>query len=751
MKSEIISMVGSARSTRCEDAKICAVLEAIREGKWRAPIDRIRHEYTSAIATGNDPKQAVSALKRELPGILWSGKFNRRSTDGLEQHSGLLCADLDAIPSDRLQHLKPRVADDPHVIACFLSPTGTGLKVVFSVEPDPALHLASFRSVQQYLLQHFNIAADESAKDVSRICFVSWDPEINGHPMPKVLPPITATEFLSPDSRPPRPSDSSPKLPASAEQLLHAGAPQGRRNERALWLACQLRDAGFDRPATETHLRAFASRCSPAFPEAEAMAAVRSAFTRPPRRPAKPTRTSGRASAAAEYLGGDDDQRESITFPEPNPWPEPMHPAARLGLVGELMDIIEPNTEADPAAILVMFLAAFGNVAGAKSHFMAEARAHGMRVWPILVGETAKGRKGSAWSTLRHVLGQVDPSWTKDRVQSGLSSGEGLIYAVRDPVTKDKKGEVVIEDHGVSDKRLFCIEEEFSAVLKVAERNGNTITDVLRRAWDDGDLRTLTKQSPTRATGAHVTVVGHITIGELNKLLSETDAINGFGNRFLWLVVRRSKLLPEGGNLHKTDLSKLVLSLRRALDFARTSTQVGRTPDADALWRDVYPILTADRPGRLGALTNRAEAYVLRLALVYAALDSSRLMEVQHLRAALAVWDYCERSAKFIFGETLGDRVQDRLRDELTWAGSNGLSLSRIRDIFNRNEPSYRLRNALQSLQRAGLARSECFPNNPGRPLTFWYAVDAKNDLNAKTSSAPTSIGSMNPLLSFLT
>src|SRR5205823_2555764 len=99
------------------------------------------------------------------------------------------------------------------------------------------------------------------------------------------------------------------------------------------------------------------------------------------------------------------------------------------------------------------------------------------------------------------------------------SSGEGLIWAVRDRIMKrekvKEKGEVsyveVEADPGVSDKRLLVYEPEFANVLKQTERQGNTLSAILRQAWDGLDLRTLTKNSPARSTGAHVSLIGHIT------------------------------------------------------------------------------------------------------------------------------------------------------------------------------------------------------------------------------------------------
>jgi 5S rRNA maturation endonuclease (ribonuclease M5) len=410
-------------------------------------------------------------------------------------------------------------------------------------------------------------------------------------------------------------------------------------------------------------------------------------------------------------------------------WPAPLDPAAFYGLAGDLVRTIDPHTEADPAAVLVMFLAAFGSMAGAGAHFMAESRKHPARVWPVLVGETAKGRKGSAWSSLRYVLEKVDEVWLRERTGSGLSSGEGLIWAVHDPVATKKKNAqgVVVDttvDDGVADKRLLAIEEEFSAVLKVASREGNTISDLLRRAWDSGDLRTMTRNSPLRATGAHVTVVGHITRADLSRQLAEVDALNGFGNRFLWVAVRRSKLLPEGGALHTADLAPLVLRLHRAVDYARVERLVNRSADAAVLWGQVYPELTSERPGLIGAITSRAEAQVMRVALVYALLDCSDVITPAHLRAALAVWNYCEQSARWIFGESLGDRVSDRVLDELRCAGADGLTRSALRDVFAKNITTAKLDAALALLHRFKFAfwRTES-RQGVGRPSTVWRAV----------------------------
>ena len=115
--------------------------------------------------------------------------------------------------------------------------------------------------------------------------------------------------------------------------------------------------------------------------------------------------------------------------------------------------------------------------------------------------------------------------------------------------------EDVLVDPGVEDKRLLVVEGEFATALRVLGREGNILSAVVRNAWDTGDLRTLTKNSPAKATGAHISIIGHVTRDELLRYLGTTEAANGFANRFLWVCVRRSKVLPDGGRLHEVDMA----------------------------------------------------------------------------------------------------------------------------------------------------------------------------------------------------
>src|SRR5262249_23484039 len=323
-----------------------------------------------------------------------------------------------------------------------------------------------------------------------------------------------------------------------------------------------------------------------------------------------------------------------------------------------------------------------GNCINVAPHARVQHDRHPARLFAVLVGDTSKGRKGTGWSTPRYLLSLCDQDWAKDRVKSGLSSGEGLIYNVRDPVWKKEpvkeKGRVVdyqdvLADQGESDKRLLIVEPEFASTLTVMSREGNILSAVIRQAWDDGNLSPLTRNNPVRATNAHVSIIGHITKDELLARLDDTSKANGFANRFLWVLVKRSKELPEGGAVPEGKLRALAEKLNGVITFSRTVSEVKRDTEARELWASIYHDLSNSKPGLLGAVLSRAEAQVLRLSVVYALLDKSVVVRVEHLQAALAVWEYCERSAVLIFGKRLGDPTADRVLEALRNAGTSGM------------------------------------------------------------------------------
>ena len=406
--------------------------------------------------------------------------------------------------------------------------------------------------------------------------------------------------------------------------------------------------------------------------------------------------------------------------PDRRPWPEPPAPEAYVGLAGDIVRAIEPHTEADPVALLAHVLVGFGSMIGRTAHYVVEATPHYANEFVVLVGRTAKGRKGTAEDRVRAILQPVDPEWNRDHVVDGLSSGEGIIWAVRDSIWKvDKTGARELVDAGVKDKRLLVIAPEFAAVLRVLLREGNTLSPVLRKSWDSGSLRTLTKNSPACATGAHISVIAHITEEELRRYLDRTEAANGYGNRHLFLCVRRARELPWGGGVVAQEA--LSPRLAAAVEHGRHTGTVTMGPPARQAWERVYSALSRERGGLFGAVTGRAEAHVVRLALIYALLDCAMSIGEQHLFAALALWRYAEDSAHYIFGDTTGDRIADEILDRLR-RSPGGMTRTAIWAVLSRHCTLEQLETALGNLRRKGKVRVKPEPT-PGRSAERWFAT----------------------------
>lgn len=408
-----------------------------------------------------------------------------------------------------------------------------------------------------------------------------------------------------------------------------------------------------------------------------------------------------------------------------DPFPDDPPKQAYFGILGDLVRAIEPHTEASSVAILVQALAAFGNVVGRGPHFFCDGARHYTNVFATIVGKTGKSRKGTSWARVLDLFCHVDPKWARGHIGVGLSSGEGLVYHANDPEgtllgirqTEAISGQPVaaVPLEG-SDKRLLIVESEFASVLKVADRQGNNLSAVIRQAWDGQDLRSMSKNNVGICLAPHISIIGHVTQEELRRYLSTTEAANGFANRFLWVAIRRNKYLPEGGGRH--DFSPFVDRFREVVSFARAVGEMPRDDEARELWIAEYPRLSADRPGMLGALTARSEAYCMRLACLYALLDCSCQVEVNHLQAALALWNYCERSTAYLFGHSTGDTVADEILAALKTA-KEGLSRNDIYLLFSKNQSRDRLARALLVLQQGELAYATEVKTE-GRPKEVW-------------------------------
>jgi hypothetical protein len=404
-------------------------------------------------------------------------------------------------------------------------------------------------------------------------------------------------------------------------------------------------------------------------------------------------------------------------------WPI-MESKATYGLVGKIAHLATAKSEADPVAVIATTLAYAAAEFGRAQYIRIGDDLHHSRHFDAIVGQSSRARKGTSYGPVRRIFEMAEtirvaastlpfPSGSKLKISSGpLSSGEGLVYAVRDG------GD---EEPGVKDKRLLVVEQELGAALRAFQRTGNNLSMILRMAFDGGTIAPLTKHNRTEATNPHINVVGHITKFELKELLAATEIWNGLGNRFQWLVARRPKIVAFPEPMPDEKVRETAEELARVIALAHARDGGGghelvMSNSAQDHWVTVYPELTQDYPGILGAVTSRQEAHARRLALTYAQLDGAERIEIAHLEAALSFCRYAFDSAAYLFGGAELDPVAQTILKALS---SGPKSQTEVRDLFKRHQPAEKLTQVLTDLQERGRITLSEEPTK-GRPRKVW-------------------------------
>ncbi len=421
------------------------------------------------------------------------------------------------------------------------------------------------------------------------------------------------------------------------------------------------------------------------------------------------------------------------------PWPTPLGPRARVGLIGDIVEAIEPTTEADPNAILFQLLAALGNLLGGGPALEIDRKRHALRIWVLIVGSTASGKKGTGAQRVFSLLDSIDPTWSLRR-KAGIASGEAIVHHVRDSVERKKRTrdgvgatrETAEIEPGEDDKRLFLLEEEFSRVLRLAKRPGSTLSATIREAWDSDVLMTTSKSAPQRATGAHVTVVGHITPEELRVELSSTQISGGLANRFLFASSRRSRDLPWPPPVDprvEQDLIARLGAVRAFVHEAQVDGSLQRMALESAAF-DLWPEIKREVEGaieraeaaglELVKVLTRGAPYVLRIASLYAVAARRWEIAAEDLHAAREVWRYSVESARSIFGDEVRHPDSQKVLEALAEARASRMTRSEVAALFHRNRPAADLTRLRDRLIRAG--RIEAFLEQPetGKKTEWW-------------------------------
>jgi len=155
-----------------ENKSLIILTKEIQEGKYK---DEVR-KVTELATQGK--KEEADKLKKMLPAFTPSGTFQGgRKLEYLEQYSQFIILDLDKLSQDDLQAAFQKAAAIPFTFCCFRSPSGNGFKILVEVTSRQEHHLQAYNQVADYYEQQLGLQIDRSGKDITRLCFVSYDPD----------------------------------------------------------------------------------------------------------------------------------------------------------------------------------------------------------------------------------------------------------------------------------------------------------------------------------------------------------------------------------------------------------------------------------------------------------------------------------------------------------------------------------------------------------------------------------------------
>ena len=227
------------------------VLARIRDGASKELVTRIRKEKD---------KSARNELKKRLPAVCFSGTFNKRNDANLMEHSGFICLDFDGYNTKKLMMSeRERLSKDKYVFSVFTSPSGNSLKVLVRIMQDPDNHTNYFNALEKHFnSEHF----DKTCKNISRVCYESFDPLIYINEDSSVWTKVEEAEYVEVEAQ-----RDAPTIPITDENKVvdillkwwtkKYGMVDGERNQNLYKLAMAFNDFGVNRSLASHILRQF--------------------------------------------------------------------------------------------------------------------------------------------------------------------------------------------------------------------------------------------------------------------------------------------------------------------------------------------------------------------------------------------------------------------------------------------------------------------------------------------------------------
>ncbi|WP_371784678.1 DUF3987 domain-containing protein [Streptosporangium subroseum] len=348
------------------------------------------------------------------------------------------------------------------------------------------------------------------------------------------------------------------------------------------------------------------------------------------------------------------------------------------GSFGKMVEELDKYTEGSKVGVLVTLLSGFSAAVGSLPGVGTGKGTMPLSFWPVLVGPTGVGRKGTATGIAMKVVEAGLGSFFQNNVSYNLPA-TGLGFA-------NELAERAIR--GVSAPMLF-ISEEMDEFIANAKRD-TKIGGYLRKAWDGSTIGHRTSQVDLQIHKPHVAIVGHVQPKNWGAISGSRDATGGTYNRFFPVWVIQSKKLPvfASANPGKV-IERLGNRFRIMVNFAQEVTDLIVPAKVAKVFeskhREICDAMTTGNE-ELGQYTERAMAYMIRLAGLYALADKRTEISVADFDAALALITYMVETVTYTLPEATasGNEIPTRLLAFIREAGEAGVSSTEVGRKFQK-------------------------------------------------------------------
>ncbi len=344
----------------------------------------------------------------------------------------------------------------------------------------------------------------------------------------------------------------------------------------------------------------------------------------------------------------------------------------------------------------------------------------------LLVGNTGSG-KGTS-ETLVKAIFKMYSKKTGDnpkRISNGLNSGEGLMQVLRD------------YDVGNKDKRVLTIDSEFAKVLTACNREGSTLSSILRNLHDGEDLDNTTKNDQFKCTRPHLVMMGHVTKTELLNRVKSVDMANGFLNRFMICNMKLDKYVPRPKRTPNNIKDGLVDELEEIMRFVNKEPVMIFKDCFKNKFDNLYEKFREPKgTEKKKQLLTRTTKYLLMVSMLFAIMERKKEISINHLNAALHIIHYWWASIGYIFstGEQEAEfkkhnEMADRIHNLISDKGQ--CTQNDIVDLFNR-KGGKDIKCALKLLLESTppkINQSQGESKNGGRRPTIYTLRDNKPHL----------------------